>query len=327
MAKRLTDLDVMQGIAMTLVVLGHHKLSFMPEWYMYLFRYIYTFHMPLFIFISGFLIRYSYKKVNSFKEYKLYIRKKAKKFIPPYIIIGIICTLLTCNFTDVNFLITNLTNLLISPKESEATFLWYIYLLFIFYCIAPIIFETKTWIKKTLFILALLFSLNRINIPYFNIDYFTRYFIFFLSGALAVKYYDQIRSINKCFWNFTLIIFILASIIYFMFGKYYLLKYIMQWISIPTFYYIAQILTKFKIVSKTFVFVSINCFGIYLLHLFFIQVSAIIISRLSYNIPSWGYIIYLIASTIMSIYTTAWIWNKFSAKRTENSTNKKKALE
>ena len=64
MAKRIIGIDVMQGIAMVLVVLGHHLFPFMPEWYMRMFYWIYTFHMPLFIFISGFLVRYSYKGVH-----------------------------------------------------------------------------------------------------------------------------------------------------------------------------------------------------------------------------------------------------------------------
>ena len=31
MAKRIIGIDVMQGIAMVLVVLGHHRFPFMPE--------------------------------------------------------------------------------------------------------------------------------------------------------------------------------------------------------------------------------------------------------------------------------------------------------
>ena len=124
MTKRLIGIDVMQGIAMVLVVLGHHLFSFMPEWYKELFVWIYTFHMPLFIFISGFLIRYSYRGVNSWKEYKQYVTKRLKKFFLPFLIVGTIGTFATWNFNDVNVLLKNLLNLIISPKQSEVTFLW-----------------------------------------------------------------------------------------------------------------------------------------------------------------------------------------------------------
>lgn len=40
MTKRLIGIDVMQGIAMVLVVLGHHRFDFMPEWYMRMFYWI-----------------------------------------------------------------------------------------------------------------------------------------------------------------------------------------------------------------------------------------------------------------------------------------------
>ena len=71
-------LDLMQGLAMILVVIGHHLFPFMPEWYRALHYYIYLFHMPFFIFISAFLIRY--------KKYKgiLFIySSKSEKVYPP----------------------------------------------------------------------------------------------------------------------------------------------------------------------------------------------------------------------------------------------------
>lgn len=61
--KRILQLDLMQGFAMALVVLGHHLFTFLPAWYKEMHTYIYMFHMPFFMFISGFLIHYSYKEV------------------------------------------------------------------------------------------------------------------------------------------------------------------------------------------------------------------------------------------------------------------------
>ena len=80
--KRLSEIDVLQGIAMILVVLGHHFADIMPPWYNTFRYYLYIFHMPVFIFISGFLIRYSYKEINTILEYKNFVIKRCKKFIP-----------------------------------------------------------------------------------------------------------------------------------------------------------------------------------------------------------------------------------------------------
>lgn len=51
------SLDIMKGIAIVLVVIGHVITAVRPADYKYdpVFRFCYSFHMPLFIFISGWL--------------------------------------------------------------------------------------------------------------------------------------------------------------------------------------------------------------------------------------------------------------------------------
>lgn len=52
--KRDVTFDIMKGIGIILVVLGHvQQLDFYP-----LKTAIYTFHMPLFFILAGYLIRY-----------------------------------------------------------------------------------------------------------------------------------------------------------------------------------------------------------------------------------------------------------------------------
>lgn len=311
MKKRLVVFDIMQGIAMVLVVLGHHKLKCMPEWYLGLFRYIYTFHMALFVFISGFLVRYSYKGVYGAAEYKEYVDKRFKKFVPPYLIVGILCSLITWNFKDIGVFINSVVNMIISPKESEATFLWYIYLLFIFYCIAPLIFNTKRYVKITLFIIALLLSLRNINISYFCIDYFARYFVFFLFGALVAKYYTRINMRVQRFLILFLCLFAILSVFSIINGGGFVLKYAMKWVCIPAFYYLSQLLVRCGVLRNVLTYVSVNCFGIYLLHMFFVQAGAMIITHLPWIIPSWGYVAYLLISTSVSIGGAVLIWSRF----------------
>lgn len=315
MAKRLTDLDIMQGIAMTLVVLGHHLFDFMPEWYEKMFNYIYTFHMPLFIFISGFLVRYSYKRIQNREEYWKYIIKRAQKFALPYIIIGTIIALTTFKIDDINIFINNMINLFISPRQGAAIFLWYIHLLFIFYCIAPLIFNSNKYVKFFLFIFALLLSFIPIPIHLFNIDYFARYFIFFLLGAFIAKHYEYVYIIKKVKMFMLLVIFIIMSFAYFMEYKSFLLCYAMQWISIPAFYCITSFIMHWDAARNALVYVSMNCFGVYLLHMFFVKAGSIIIAIQPFNIPSHYYIIYLLVSTFISISATAYIWNKYLSKR------------
>lgn len=56
MTKRITYLDSLKAILILLVILGH-AVQFNTEEYETnpLFQFIYSFHMPLFLFISGYL--------------------------------------------------------------------------------------------------------------------------------------------------------------------------------------------------------------------------------------------------------------------------------
>ena len=88
--KRLVHIDMMVGMAMILVVMGHFTLGFEPDWYNKgLHNWIYSFHMEMFVFLSAFLIRYTYKGVQSPLEYGKYIWRKFKKFFVWFVVIGI----------------------------------------------------------------------------------------------------------------------------------------------------------------------------------------------------------------------------------------------
>lgn len=314
MAKRIIGVDVMQGMAMVLVVLGHHRFDFMPEWYMRMFYWLYTFHMPLFIFISGFLVRYSYKGLHGWSEYKSYIGKRVRKFAIPYLIVGTVCTLLAFDFENIG---TALLNLLISPKQSEATFLWYIYLLFIFYCISPWLFNAQRWVRGVVFAVAMLLSLHYVPIPYLCIDWFTRYLVFFLSGAFVAKHYSQIQRLDIRWSLLALAVFAVMSIMHFKGGYNPALEYAMQWMGIPAFVGVAWLLKQWGGACRALVYVSVNCFGIYLLHMFAVQAGALVMARLPWAIPSWGYAIYLLVSVVVSIGSTAWIWSRVVTKTFE----------
>ena len=89
--ERLIRVDIMVGLAMVMVVLGHQSFSFSPSWYTHgLHEWIYRFHMEVFVFLSAFLIRYSYKGVSSLKEYVAYEGRKLKKFMVPFVVVGMV---------------------------------------------------------------------------------------------------------------------------------------------------------------------------------------------------------------------------------------------
>lgn len=79
MSKRIQWIDNLKGFSILLVLLGH---SFISE---DLYRFIYTFHMPLFFAISGYLF-----KNDSLENTKEYVNKKAKSLLVPYAVFAVL---------------------------------------------------------------------------------------------------------------------------------------------------------------------------------------------------------------------------------------------
>ncbi len=80
MKERNCLIDVMRGIGIILVLLGHRSLPNI------MVKMIYAFHMPLFFFISGYL----YRKC----EFGKFVSNKIKKIIIPYIIFWLISAII-----------------------------------------------------------------------------------------------------------------------------------------------------------------------------------------------------------------------------------------
>ena len=81
--KRIDWVDVVKGLGLIFVVLGHLKIPYLATW-------IYTFHIPLFFFLSGFV--FSGEKYG-FKEYLI---KKIKTLVVPYFCLGAVIFLVWC---------------------------------------------------------------------------------------------------------------------------------------------------------------------------------------------------------------------------------------
>lgn len=78
--------DILRGIAMLMVVLGHTMTGCtVNSWDSILFNVIWTLQMPLFILISGYVTRYS-KSVLSFKSYGKFVWKRTLAYLLPWVV-------------------------------------------------------------------------------------------------------------------------------------------------------------------------------------------------------------------------------------------------
>lgn len=104
--------DVAKGIAVLLVLFGHSIQSGSGDYYTQtnayfdnpVFLFIYSFHMPLFMLISGYLFASSLKKYT----FKTILAKRAKSLLIPILVFGSVWFLWACRgkYTILNYLDT-----------------------------------------------------------------------------------------------------------------------------------------------------------------------------------------------------------------------------
>lgn len=244
--KRLLDLDVGIGISIILVVYGHLLLNDnVPYWYRSSREIIYKFHMPIFMFFSGFLMSYTYKKLDKFSDYFIYIKRRVEKFIPAYIFFSFIFMGFEFITNDYSLpkLKIDIIDMLIYPSKAPAGFLWYIYVLFQFYLIFPLL----KWLVKKSCILALLvgvaFQFLEVT-GLFNFDLFSFYLLFIILGIIATEYLDAYYLALKKTGLFFLVFFIVMFVL----SDYYAIpKVLFGLASLLPVHYLALKLSKLKI--------------------------------------------------------------------------------
>lgn len=178
MRVRLCYLDVLKGILIILVVLGHAIQATFPNYlHNFLFRFIYSFHMPLFFVISGFL---TYRGMQGHDDK---LMKRAVQLLIPFVCWAFISPLLTYG----SFNMDKTVKALLYPDNG----LWFLYNLFFY---NAIFFLSERWAERGMkqeYIFAgffmVLYLLMAIFHTMFNITQICWYMPFFAIGYYGRK--------------------------------------------------------------------------------------------------------------------------------------------
>lgn len=141
MEKRLLEFDVAKAICIVLVVIGHYVPDDMPRWWRVIHDVIYSFHMPLFMFASGYVF-IAFKKNETYSKF---LEKKVKRLMLPYVVTSIIVItikLLTQRGLYVENPVTWMSYIKMLYLPEAGYFLWFIWALWWMFCIVPF-FKSK----------------------------------------------------------------------------------------------------------------------------------------------------------------------------------------
>lgn len=161
MRKKLTQISFLFVFATLLVVIGHADITsdYKELW---IYKWVYSFHMPLFFFLSGFLFTYTHPvSYIQGMEFFPFMMKKVKRLLLPFLFINSVIFVIKSRFVSAELMQHPLTFSFSSWVES---------MLF-----HPIGFM---WFLPTLFMIFVFFSLFKKN-GHIN--------IFLQTGAVCVK--------------------------------------------------------------------------------------------------------------------------------------------
>lgn len=192
--QRIKEIDIMRGIAIILVILGHAIIVYPIDlheipWCNALFTWLSSVHMPLFFLLAGFC--YSLRK-NIGETwagcYGRYLVKKVKRIVIPYVIFGVFDMVSKFVFSDlVNHqrgIAESLKNLILFGGY------WFLYTLFIIFLIFPLL-ERAIGERKNIWILTIvILLLLRILIvapDILELDSVVMYFPYFMVGYMIKR--------------------------------------------------------------------------------------------------------------------------------------------
>lgn len=220
----LKDYDFLKVIATLLVVFAHITRMYTGQGVInpfngsvilkYITKYIYSFHMPLFVVISGAIYYHVRQQLGKYKDSNKFVLNKAKRLMIPYIIFGILYVapiMVGFNFTEDNFIKYALKGIILSTNSRH---LWYVFMLFnafiIFYYVEKYINKLPKWFSILGFVGLYIISVKLPTL--LQIQSTCTYLIYFYLGYLFQENKDKIKNILK-FNSLTLISSLVLNLI------------------------------------------------------------------------------------------------------------------
>ncbi len=197
--ERRLDLDRAKGVAILLVVIGHIVATVPPtgaEWYDQ-FRYaIYRFHMPFFLYLSGYVVWLTGALRTPDAAMPRYALRRAQRLLAPFLLLGLVVLLgklLAVRFVHVDNqpsgLLSGLRDMVLTTERSPATFIWFLWVLFLCSVVAPPVWR-RIGTAGLLLGGAVLMAVELP--PLFYLDRFARHALFFAVGVAVAQHEDRL---------------------------------------------------------------------------------------------------------------------------------------
>lgn len=199
--------DICKILTLLLVVIGHATVFYSPDGALVPARqsaamagvatYIYSFHMPLFVLLSGCVWGWCIRH-GKYEKALPFVANKAKRLLLPYLAFGLVLVapvVVACGYTEDGFFAYLLKGILLGY---DARHLWYLLVLFLLFLTT---IPAKPLTKKNPLLVipfcAVLFLAANYVPQIFKLRTTFKYTLFFYLGVCADHYYPFLESLAK----------------------------------------------------------------------------------------------------------------------------------
>lgn len=228
--QRITWLLILQGWAMLWVVIGHARLpiketempnlhwldAFGKEVADICVRFAYSFHMPLFIMISGYLF-YLTRVAKNWKFIPMIKEKWVRLGIPYifFIIIGILVKLIYKDGRPLDLSFMGLIRNFTHPFTGALQEMWFVASIILYFILFPlynIIMRNTIATAIVWMIGCVMFFIPEQNVTYFlSINKSIHFFVFFFTGLIIAKWKFEKYISNQTGLLISLVVFTVAT--------------------------------------------------------------------------------------------------------------------
>lgn len=200
--RRYNKYDALKILAVFLVVIGHVTIRYNDTSYpghetriaRLITFVIYSFHMPLFMAISGSVFQLCVNK-GKYNEFVSFVRNKSRRLLIPYFFVGVAILVPVIVLTNHADIYKSYESLLLGK---DCRHLWYILALFEIMIVHYFLRRGKKYILFLMAVgIACLFSMYA-DVEIFSINMAVRYYPYFLLGASVIKISANVKNIVAC---------------------------------------------------------------------------------------------------------------------------------
>jgi fucose 4-O-acetylase-like acetyltransferase len=214
MRERIKEVSQMQSFGIFLVVFGHSYVDTgilvsdpVSRVLLSIHNIIYSFHMPLFVFISGFLFFYTRYGQDAF-NYGKFMYGKVKRLLVPYVVLTAVAFPIKVFISKyamrpISFDLKVFLKSLVYPFDNPVFFFWFLPTLFGIFVIAPLFLKIAEIRRKNLAaatVTILLFSLhilNPVKTLFLNLNGIIALTLYFWLGCLFFLLKDAVAAAVK----------------------------------------------------------------------------------------------------------------------------------